>query len=53
MKKLTTREIANYLRMDQQMVRYYLRTGQIKGKKIGTDWFVSQKDLDRYIIERQ
>ncbi len=30
-------------------LRLLLRTGKIKGKKIGRDWFTTQKAVDEYL----
>ncbi len=50
---LTAREVADKLRVHRQVVKVWLRSGRLKGIKIGTrgDWRVSQEDLDTYLKE--
>jgi excisionase family DNA binding protein len=43
-------EIAAKLRVDKETIYRHLKSGKLKGNKVGgTLWRVSQEDLDRYI----
>lgn len=43
-------EIAQKLRIDRETIYRHLRSGKLKGNKIGgASWRISQEDLDKYI----
>lgn len=45
--ELTTQQAADYLRArSSSTIRHRLRTGGLKGRKVGRDWLVKKKDLD-------
>lgn len=55
MKLLTVGEVAEALRLDPETVRVMLRKGQAKpgpgrlrGRKIGREWRVHPRDLDKF-----
>jgi excisionase family DNA binding protein len=43
----STKEAAEKLGISQNMVRYLLAKGEIKGKKLGHDWVVLSLDYKR------
>ena len=43
-------EIALMLKVDKETIYRHLKSGKLKGNKVGgTLWRISQEDLDRYI----
>ena len=45
---MTVTEVADILSTSEQMVRKHLRTGLLKGFKIGSDWRVNMADLEAF-----
>lgn len=45
----TTREAAEYLKVNPQVMEKYLREGKVPGKKVGKQWRVSQLALDFWL----
>lgn len=50
---LTTKEVAKRLGTTTDNVRMQIHSGRIKAKKMGRDWFVSEKEVERYRREHQ
>ena len=46
---LTTREIADKLKLNVETVRRKLRSGDIPAKKVGRLWRVGDAELQRYV----
>lgn len=49
MELLTVEEVAEYLKMNPQVIRRWLREGKLPGSKIGRAWRVSKQDIDDMI----
>ena len=49
---MTVKEIAEYLRVHPSTVYKLLRTGDLPGFRIGTDWRFNAEVIDRWIVER-
>ena len=45
----TTREAAEYLKVNPQVMEKYLREGKVPGKKVGKQWRISQLALDFWL----
>ena len=52
MNLLTVQQVAEMLQMNEEVIRRYLRDGRIKGFKVGRDWRVKEKDLEKFINEK-
>lgn len=50
--QLTTREVAERIGRNESRVCQLLRSGELKGQKVGRDWFVSEAEVDRYLQSR-
>ncbi|GGA57868.1 hypothetical protein GCM10007416_33830 [Kroppenstedtia guangzhouensis] len=48
----TPEEVAEKLKIKTETVRRYLRTGKLKGAKLGKHWRVSEKQLEEF-FEKQ
>jgi hypothetical protein len=48
-----SKEISELIGLTEQSVRMYFRTGKLKGKKIGKNWFISNKDLKEYLLSHE
>ncbi|MBA7536422.1 hypothetical protein ES705_28686 [subsurface metagenome] len=46
---LSVRELVNWLPWKDANIRKLLRSGKIKGRKIYTKWYVSRKNLYRFL----
>ncbi|MGD9891405.1 MAG: helix-turn-helix domain-containing protein [Dehalococcoidia bacterium] len=46
---LTVAEIAMRLRVDAEEVRDWLQTGQLHGTRVGTDWRITEADLEGFL----
>ncbi len=46
---LSVRELVNWLPWKDANIRRLLRSGRIKGRKIYTKWYVSRKNLYRFL----
>lgn len=53
MKNYTTRQVADVLQLDPEVVRRYVRGGKIKAFKIGNSWRVKEEDLKLFIDGRE
>ena len=42
-------DLAKMLKIHPDSVRIYFRTARIKGVKIGTKWYCSRKNLNRFL----
>ena len=49
---ITTREVADRLKLNIEVVRRKLRNGDIKATKVGRLWRVSDEELQKYIVDR-
>jgi excisionase family DNA binding protein len=45
---LTVTSVSDVLAIGQTYCRLLLTTGKIKGRKLGRQWFVSQREIERY-----
>jgi excisionase family DNA binding protein len=50
---LTVEEVARALRVHENTVRVWLRAGQLQGVRLAREWRVSEKDLERFLVERR
>jgi excisionase family DNA binding protein len=48
-KLLTPIDIADRLQVNERTVTQWLRTGHVRGFKIGKEWRVSVKDLEAFL----
>lgn len=46
----TVQQVANKLNMHVQTIREYIKRGDIKAKKIGRKYIITQEDLNNFII---
>jgi excisionase family DNA binding protein len=46
---LTPKDIAHYLDVNVETIKRLLRTGKLKGFKVGVQWRVWFKDLKEYL----
>lgn len=46
---LTVAQTAEKLQLTEEVVREYLRTGKIPGRKVGKSWRVVEADLENWI----
>ena len=47
-KRLTVNEIADKLQRNPELVRRWLRSGQLKGERIGWSWTITPAELERF-----
>jgi len=45
----TTDQLSDILGLSMLTVRRYLRRGRIKAVKVGQRWYISNKNLDRFL----
>jgi excisionase family DNA binding protein len=45
----TVREVADRLRVTEQVVYKWLQAGKLKGIKVGRHWRVRESDLERFL----
>jgi excisionase family DNA binding protein len=45
----TVAELAELFHVDEATIRDWLRTGYLRGTKIGSRWLVSQEQLDEFL----
>ncbi|MBC8488370.1 MAG: helix-turn-helix domain-containing protein [Bacteroidetes bacterium] len=45
----SVKEIAKMFKIHPDSVRIYFRTNKLKGVKIGTKWYCSRKNLNRFL----
>ncbi len=48
-KYYSTEDVAEILGFKEKTVREWLRTGKLKGKKVGRLWRVKESDLEKFI----
>ena len=48
-KAYDVQEIAKALNMTPQSVRKFIREGRIKGRKVGTRWYVTEEAIRDYL----
>lgn len=46
---LTTEEVAKALRVSEEAVRFWLRSGQLRGIRAGRRWRIRRADLEAYL----
>ena len=46
--KLPLRDVARQLDRSVEQVRRYIREGKLPAQKLGLQWFVDQRDVDRF-----
>ena len=46
---MTTEEVSQYLRIDEQTVRDLLRARKLPGRKVGRSWRVLRSELDAWL----
>lgn len=49
---LSVEEIAQILKMDEETVRRWIRSKQLKGYRFGRDLRVRREDFDKFVQER-
>ena len=45
----SVKELAEKLKIHPDSVRIYFRTNKLKGVKIGTKWYCSRKNLNKFL----
>ena len=45
----TVADLARLFHVDEATIRDWLRTGYLRGSKIGSRWLVSQEQLDEFL----
>ncbi len=48
-KLLSVKELAKILPITPLTIREYIRKGKIKGRKIGKNWYVNERDLEKFL----
>jgi excisionase family DNA binding protein len=46
---LTPKIVAEQLDVNEQTIRLWIRTGKLKGKKLGGEWRIDTEDLDEFV----
>lgn len=49
---LTIREVADYLQADEKTIRRWIKARNLPAFKLGRQWRVAEKDLQRFLNER-
>ena len=52
MELLTVKEMAEYLKMNPQVVRRWLREGRLPGIKMGKEWRAAKEDIDAMLKQK-
>lgn len=52
MKYYTTEEVAELLKLHTRTVREYLKSGQLRGYKLGDTWRISEEDIQEFLEAR-
>ena len=47
----TPEEVAGYFKVKPKTVREWLRTGRLKGTKVGGLWQVREEDLETFLVD--
>ena len=47
----TPEEVAGYFKVKPKTVREWLRTGRLKGAKVGGLWQVREEDLETFLVD--
>ena len=50
---MTTEEVSQYLRIDEQTVRDLLRARKLPGRKVGRSWRVLRSELEAWLRQPQ
>ncbi len=45
-------QAAKMVNVHEETIRRLVRSGKIKAEKVGTQWFISQKDIDAFKSKR-
>ncbi|TMB79418.1 MAG: helix-turn-helix domain-containing protein [Chloroflexi bacterium] len=51
-KRLTVEAVAEKLARHPELVRRWLRSGRLRGERVGWSWTVTQTDLDRFVRQQ-
>lgn len=49
-KAYDVQEIAKFFDMTPQSIRKFIREGRIKGRKVGTRWYVTEEAIREYLL---
>lgn len=49
MELMTVDEVAEYLKMNPQVIRRWLREKKLPGYKVGREWRIAKEDVDNLI----
>ena len=50
---LTTKQASFAVGLNSSRVCQLLRSGKLKGEKMGRDWLISRREIERFIEERK
>lgn len=50
---MTTEEVSQYLRIDEQTVRDLLRARKLPGRKVGRSWRVLRSELEAWLRQSE
>ncbi len=45
----TVKEVAEMLKLSEETIRRYLRSGKLKGITLGSSWRITQESLDQFL----
>ena len=45
----TVKEAAELLNKTPQSIRYYIKTGELKAKKVGRPYYITEKALEEFV----
>ena len=48
MKTYTIEEVAKILKLSTESIRRYLKSGTLKGSRLGRQWRISEEDLNKF-----
>jgi len=48
---MTVNEVAELLKVQEETIRNWLRSGKLKGVKLGNRWRVTTNDLEKFLKE--
>lgn len=49
MNRLTVEQVAIKLKRNPELVRRWLRTGRLKGERVGWSWTITPAEVDRFV----
>lgn len=50
---MTTHEAAEQLALSVKTIQAHIKSGQLKAKKIGRDWHISDEEVERFRQEKR